>query len=577
MRNHFNLATFVLLVFSSFAFSQNKISLDFNGIKNISKSTYEKAVLTKPLKIKSPSFPDSVIARIDRLLREYGYFFPEIKIEKTEFNKDSTSARLSVKVNENNQSIVKQLFVSAQTPDDSAFVYEKLSWVVGSALVPVGLRKIFSEILSEYENKGFPFAKIRIKSIKWNAKKNAELFIEFLNGKASIIDTIIIKGNTKTKDYVIIRNARIKKGEKYSRKKIFEAVSNLARLGFFKKIAKPKFYFDSADKGVLEFSVEEKNTNLFDGLLGYAPKQKDKPGYLTGYVKVDLRNILGTERSFGFEWRKIDRHSQFFDINYTEPWIFGLPFNIKLTVNQRTQDTTYAQRKYSTSFEYLATARLKASLIYSYEETIPFENSSLSIKHSVFNTSGVNFYYDKRDNILMPSSGYSINSAFKYSRKNLMGNYEEEEKASANQYRIEIDLAGFIRIFKTHVVALGLHLKTVEGENIEISDLYRFGGTNSLRGFNEEIFYGNIITWSNLEYRLMLSREAYIFGFFDSGYYDNKINSSLSDTAQKDFTFGYGAGVSFATGVGVMKISFALGENDSFSQGKIHFGISNGF
>ncbi len=578
-----------ILIFAlAFAFSanaQNKIDIRIISGGKLSDKTYKNIALAKPLEIGEKGFRDSLASRIDRELRKLGYFSPRIKTDSVKYSADSASVSLRLVIDEGYQSLTRAVHVTADNPEDSLFVYRKLEWTIGEPFVPITLNKIFSEILTRYENNGFPFAKIKIASIRWvtpadsAAKgKDAELFISFENGKASVIDTIIVKGNDKTKDYVIIRNMRIKPGDKYSRKKIFDAVANLARLGFFKKISKPKFYYDSDDKGVLEIDVEEKNTNMFDGIVGYIPARNDAPGYLTGYVKMDLRNIFGTERAFGFEWKKIDRYSQYFDLNYKEPWLLGFPLNLKLSVTQRTQDTTYVQRKYGATFEYLATARLRASLLYSFEETIPFETATVSVNHSVFNTSGVNFYYDKRNDVLVPTFGYLINATFKYSRKKILDEENfTETVGDDNQYRIETDVAGFLRVYGASVAALGLHFRDLEGEKLEISDLYRFGGTNTLRGFNEDIFSGNLISWANLEYRLLLSRDSYVFAFWDSGYYFNEVLKNVQGAIFEDFTYGYGAGISFSSGIGVMKISFALGEGDSFSQGKIHFGISNGF
>ncbi len=571
---------FFFLLFSSLVFAQNKINLEITSGGKLSEKTYEKIALEKPLNIKDSSFVDSLKARIDNKLRDLGYFFSEIKIDSIRYSKDSSSVFVKLNIDEKEQCETKSLNIIADTPQDSAFVYNKLSFVIGSPFVPVLLKKTFSEILARYENNGFPFAKIKIQSIKWinenDSTKSVELFIAFRNGRTSIIDTIIVKGNKQTKDYVIIRNSGIKIGDRYSREKIKEAVANLARLGFFKKIKMPKFYYKNDKIGVLEFYVEEKSTNSFDGIIGYIPKRNDIPGYFTGYAKIDLRNIFGTERAFGFEWKKLDRFSQYFNVNYKEPWLFSFPLNLKLEVTQRKQDTTYIQRKYGAAFEYLATAKLKASLLYSYEETIPLGGFTATLNHSVFNTSGVRFYYDARDDIFIPTYGYLINLTLKYSLKNIITD-TETENAKDNQYRIETDALGFLRIYKNNIAALGLHFRNVVGNLLEISDLYRFGGTNTLRGFNEDIFSGNVVAWSNLEYRFLLSPQSFLFAFFDSGYYYNDILKKQNSDLFEKLTFGYGGGISFSTGIGVMKVSFALAQGDGFSQGKIHFGISNGF
>ena len=43
------------------------------------------------------------------------------------------------------------------------------------------------------------------------------------------------------------------------------------------------------------------------------------------------------------------------------------------------------------------------------------------------------------------------------------------------------------------------------------------------------------------------------------------------------FKYGYGIGVQLETGLGNLGVSFALGEGDSFSNGKVHFGLINEF
>jgi len=110
------------------------------------------------------------------------------------------------------------------------------------------------------------------------------------------------------------------------------------------------------------------------------------------------------------------------------------------------------------------------------------------------------------------------------------------------------------------------------GSSFENSDLYRLGGTSTLRGYLENQFLGSRIAWSNIEYRFLLARRSYIFTFFDSGYY---FNSAVDK--KEDFKLGYGLGLSIETGLGVLGVSFALGQGDSFSEGKIHFGIINEF
>ena len=70
---------------------------------------------------------------------------------------------------------------------------------------------------------------------------------------------------------------------------------------------------------------------------------------------------------------------------------------------------------------------------------------------------------------------------------------------------------------------------------------------------------------------------TFAFVFFDTGYYLRNANPSYNIDQISDFKIGYGFGINLETGLGVLGVSFALGKGDSFSEGKIHFGIINEF
>jgi outer membrane protein insertion porin family len=83
--------------------------------------------------------------------------------------------------------------------------------------------------------------------------------------------------------------------------------------------------------------------------------------------------------------------------------------------------------------------------------------------------------------------------------------------------------------------------------------------------------------WGNLEYRLLLTRRTFAFVFFDAGYYLRNADTRQNIHELSAFKTGYGLGLNLETGLGILGVSFALGKGDSFSQGKIHFGIINEF
>ena len=107
--------------------------------------------------------------------------------------------------------------------------------------------------------------------------------------------------------------------------------------------------------------------------------------------------------------------------------------------------------------------------------------------------------------------------------------------------------------------------------------MYRFGGMRTLRGYRESQFLGSRVAWSNTEYRFILARRSFFYVFVDGGYYLRPADDVRGIARTDAFKYGYGLGLQLETGLGNLGVSFALGQGDSFSNGKIHFGLINEF
>jgi len=397
------------------------------------------------------------------------------------------------------------------------------------------------------------------------------------------IDRIEIKGNTSTKDYVIIRELRIESGEPYMQNKIEEFPKRLNRLRFFEPISIPQFYINSKKEGVLLIEVKEKNTNNFDGIIGYIPPGKNESsGYVTGLINISLRNLFGTGRAASIKWNKYNRNSQELDLRYLEPWLFSFPLNVNLGLYQRIQDTTYVQRKIEGLLDYLATEDISAGVMFASETVVPTvrANPVFTVYNSSYVTTGANLKIDTRDDPYAPIEGILFINSYSFSIKTINGPVEyftPSLSTSVDLQRFASSFYIFYELFTRQIVALGLNAKELRGSSFENSDLYRLGGTNSLRGYREDQFLGSRIFWSNLEYRALLTRRSYGFIFFDTGYYLRPEEPDRNIPKSEEFLYGFGLGLNLETALGVLRVSYALGEGDTFSDGKIHFGILNEF
>ncbi|MBZ0182824.1 MAG: BamA/TamA family outer membrane protein [Melioribacteraceae bacterium] len=531
---------------------------------------------------------DTIKYNIKRNLNDLGYFNSELTISVDSLLQDSVYViNLNYNINEGSPSYIKNISISGINKIDSANIYQQFSFLEGEIYSSNRLEEVISNSLDYLEDNGFPFAVIKINSVVFendtlNDESNVNINLMFEKGLLGKIDNIEILGNTKTKDYVITRELRIDSSEVYSQNRIDEIPPKLNRLRFFQPVKRPLFYLNNKDEGILQISVEEKETNNFDGVVGYVPGNDNEKGYFTGFVNISLRNLFGTGRGAAFRWEQLSRETQEIEIKYLEPWLLSYPFNINLGLFQRKQDTTYVQRHINVQLDYLATEEISAGFIFETQATIPTDNGTNQF--TVFNsstiTTGVNFQIDSRDDFYAPTSGVYFLNSYKYSRKKINGPARfitSQTETNITLQKIEVDFNTFIEIFNRNIIAIGVHGRELQGSFFEISDLYFLGGTNSLRGYRERQFQGNRLLWSNLEYRYLLTRRSFAFAFFDSGYFLRSEDQSRNIQKISDVKLGYGIGINLETGLGVLGVSFALAQGESFSEGKIHFGLLNEF
>ena len=536
----------------------------------------------------STNLLDSIRINIAAELGKRGYLESTFDTAYAVLSPDSQEVTLNLSIDEGNPTYINHFIYAGADSEDTVKILPLFDFLEGEILSKAELETSIANSLDYYEDSGNPFARVIINSVYvyYDSLKDeslADIYLDFKKGKDRRIDQVEITGNSSTKDYVIVRELRLNKGEMYSQSKIDELPKRLNRLRFFDPVDPPQFYINSEGDGVLSLNVKEKQTNNFDGIIGYIPGTKDnEKGYLTGLVDISMRNLFGTGRAAAIRWQQFDRYSQEMELKYLEPWLFGYPFNINGDFYQRKQDTTYVQRKIGGSLEYLATENISASLLVSSEHVIPTinKNTIFTVFNSSSLTTGLNLKFDNRDDPYSPTEGLLFLTSYSFSRKRIYGPKEfitSEINPNVNLQRFTLDLGGYYQIFNRQVIALGLHGKELRGAFFENSDLFRLGGSNTLRGYREDQFLGSRIGWGNLEYRLLLTRRTFAFLFFDAGYYYRKPEPERNILKQEGFKTGYGVGLNIETGVGVLGVSFALAAGDSFSDGKIHFGIVNEF
>lgn len=451
-----------------------------------------------------------------------------------------------------------------------------------SVLVDKTLEGDIHTLITEYSERGYPFASVDVEEIRSHShpdegRDGLIIVLNVIEGPRVTIDRVDVLGNATTRTDVILRESRIVIGDIYRASEMDAVRTRLLRLGFFSSIDEPEIIMTERGGG-LKLRVTEAAMNTFDGIIGYLPPSAGYDhGTFTGIANVLLKNMFGTGRRLGVRWQHETTSTQELQLQYFEPWIAGLPLNIGLGFFQRQQDTTYVQRTYDARAELAAFDNLTLSALFSYDQAIPSATASGEmIPGSSSLSTGIEIRYDTRDEPAAPSRGYLYRSDFRVGRKTTdAATTGEETHSSLQRYTLDFEL--YLSTFSRQVLATSIHARELRSSLITEPDMFRFGGARTLRGYRENQFLGSRLVWGSLEYRLSVGRRSFAYLFTDLGYYLYPGDSLRSLPQVQASKIGYGIGFQLETGLGIVRVSYALGEGDTFATGKIHFGIINDF
>jgi hemolysin activation/secretion protein len=147
------------------------------------------------------------------------------------------------------------------------------------------------------------------------------------------------------------------------------------------------------------------------------------------------------------------------------------------------------------------------------------------------------------------------------------------------EYRGTLTAAYYIPVGYRAAVKFGANGGYIQDPALLLNNLYRIGGLEILRGFNEESIYVSQYAVGTIELHYLLEQNSFFFLFYDQGWCRETLASSIQYFYNTPS--GFGAGMNFQTKAGIFSLSYALGDGIgnplNFSTGKINFGIVNYF
>ncbi|WP_426408426.1 outer membrane protein assembly factor BamA [Bradyrhizobium ganzhouense] len=236
--------------------------------------------------------PDRVESDRDLIRRFYlknGFADAQVVAALTEYDPDKKGFLVSFKIEEGQQYRVGTVDFRSSIANFDASSLRGFSRVnVGSLYNVESVEKSTEEMQIEASRRGYAFAVVRPSGDRNFESHTVSVVFNIDEGPRTYIERISLRGNTRTRDYVIRREFDLSEGDAYNRALVDRAERRLKNLDYFKSVKITTEPGSSSDRVILIVDMEEKSTGDFSISGGYSTTD----GALAE-VSVSERNLLG--------------------------------------------------------------------------------------------------------------------------------------------------------------------------------------------------------------------------------------------------------------------------------------------
>lgn len=410
-----------------------------------------------------------------------------------------------------------------------------------------------------------------------------------------IVEDFVLVGNDKTKDKVVLREMKLKKGKPFNKFLASRSMERLYNTGYFEDVNMKLLPGKENEHNVIiEIDVIEQKTGIVTVGAGYS----DSDGTV-GIVELGDTNFRGTGDKVNFHWEFGGAgDGKNYTISYTRPWInsngdsLGASiFNRIYTYDDYDADgneiAEYDKRRKGwnitwghVSDDYRTNYFNFDSTKESYDDHDGFEWGSAASGHTAdmsddwykaimdnFGTTNsftFTHVFDNRDNYFNASRGRRISFSAQWGGHGLGGDYDF--------YKFTTEGRFYKGLGNGHILALRVMGGYIDGD-VSYGNLFDLGGSNTLRGYEDDQFKGKKMYAATLEYRFPIAKKVQGVVFTDAGSTwgldENKIPWYKDDDS---LNWSVGVGLRLQTPIGPIRLDYGHGD-----QNKFHFSFGTQF
>jgi len=438
-------------------------------------------------------------------------------------------------------------------------------------------------VIREAENKGFPFAQVKLDSIHRNGNELSAVF-NYDSGPLIRWDSVKVAGDTRTQERYLQHITGIRPGMPFSQKQLDEANQALSRSPYFVQMQPPVIDFQ-IKKAQPTFTLRDRNTNMLDGIIGLLPNANE-PGrmLITGQLDLELYHLGGKGRDVAVHWQRLNVETQSLDISAKESFLFNSPLDISVGFSLLKQDSTFLNRNLSLDFGYHLTQDSYLRFFTRRQFSNVLDTQAYGdvtelpdVADYRWNQYGLGWTWNKLDSPYFPRRGFKVSSEVALGNKRILENTGFPPEVYANldlnspQYLGKGEIEKHIFIRPTWGMWFRGSAGFTQNQNLLLNDLFRLGGLKSIRGFNENFFFARSYAYLTMEQRLFFGENSFLMVFADLGILENPYFAQSIDNP-----VSFGAGINLDTGSGVFRFIYGVGKSNlqplQFSYSRIHFG-----
>ncbi len=432
------------------------------------------------------------------------------------------------------------------------------------------IEDLIESTLDTYIQDGYYFAEGTITSFNIDTLKNSvAIEVDLKPGEQVMLQGLIVNGNRLNSDQYLSKISGVSSSSIATSKTLQRIRVQLLQSELFEEVSFPQVQLvDNEYYAVVD--VQELRLNQLDGVLGYVPDANGN-GQIVGDVKLNLWSVFAEGNGIDLVYRRIEPEVSRLNAKVKQYWIGSLPVGVEAGIRLFQNDTTYQHREFNLSGFYQTSPQLKVITGISVEGTTGSTGNRIEPGGNR-RTASLGFELSTLNRLEVPTSGIKASVIFGVSEKSV----EIDSIRSFSQQHLTAQIAGYISLSEQSVLAVRSESFVLNGSTFTDSDLFRFGGAASLRGFSEEQFTASLLSWADIEYRFMTNPNSYLFSFVTAGRYDRPklLTETTHQFKQSEWLQSFGFGLSYKVRVGRLSFSYAISPQSGLGNGKVHVAIT---